>query len=248
MHAPRGARATSSCRACAASSLDLVVAIDTCGSIKDAEMQEFIDEIDALKGQVRARVTLLPCDVGLCEGAPFRFEPWEQFARPREINGGGGTSFTPGLRVGRRAGLQPDLLVYFTDADGRLPQVGAPLSGHLVGQGPAPRCPGVSASSSTDARGMPDAERAVIVAPGSGVRSFSFGRAAQDLPGRSGDPPAVAAWALEGSRRVPRTPIAPTGYSHRGLSCSWALEDSFTAVRPTLHLTLQARPRGVALQ
>jgi len=35
--------------------LDLVVALDTSGSIKDAEVQEFIDEVDALKGQVRAR-------------------------------------------------------------------------------------------------------------------------------------------------------------------------------------------------
>lgn len=101
--------------------MDLVVAIDTSGSIKDAEMQEFIDEIDALKGQVRARVTLLPCDAALCEGAPFRFEPWEQFARPRDLKGGGGTSFLPVFEWVEREGIQPDLLVYFTDADGGFP-------------------------------------------------------------------------------------------------------------------------------
>ncbi|WP_295538861.1 VWA-like domain-containing protein [uncultured Thiohalocapsa sp.] len=101
--------------------LDLVVAIDTSGSIKDGEMQEFIDEVDALKAQVRARVTLLPCDASLCEGAPFSFEPWEQFQRPERIGGGGGTSFRPVFQWVERQGLRPDLLVYFTDADGEFP-------------------------------------------------------------------------------------------------------------------------------
>jgi len=101
---------------------DLVVAIDTSGSIKDSEIQEFIEEIDALKGQVRARVTLLPCDAALCEGAPFRFEPWEQFSRPDEIKGGGGTSFVPVFQWVEKEGIQPDLLLYFTDADGEFPK------------------------------------------------------------------------------------------------------------------------------
>jgi predicted metal-dependent peptidase len=101
--------------------LDLVVAVDTSGSIKDAEMQEFIDEVDALKGQIRARVTLLPCDAKLCEGAPWTFEPWEQFRRPEEVKGGGGTSFRPVFDWIARAGVRPDLLVYFTDAQGDFP-------------------------------------------------------------------------------------------------------------------------------
>ena len=101
---------------------DLVVAVDTSGSIKDSEIEEFIEEIDALKGQVRARVTLLPCDAALCEGAPFRFEPWEQFSRPDEIKGGGGTSFVPVFQWVAKEGIQPDLLVYFTDADGEFPK------------------------------------------------------------------------------------------------------------------------------
>jgi predicted metal-dependent peptidase len=102
--------------------LDLVVALDTSGSIKDDEVQEFIDEIDALKGQVRARVTLLPCDAALCAGAPFIFEPWEQFCRPKDLTGGGGTSFRPVFQWVEKQGLRPDLLVYFTDADGQFPE------------------------------------------------------------------------------------------------------------------------------
>lgn len=102
--------------------LDLVVAVDTSGSIKASELEEFISEIDALKGQVRARVTLLPCDAALCECAPFRYEPWETFTLPDRIRGGGGTSFRPVFEWADRAGIQPDLLVYFTDAQGEFPK------------------------------------------------------------------------------------------------------------------------------
>ncbi|ESQ14194.1 MAG TPA: hypothetical protein DDY14_04660 [Chromatiaceae bacterium] len=101
--------------------LDVVVALDTSGSIKDNEVQEFIDEIDALKAQVRARITLLPCDAELCSGAPFLFEPWEQFCRPKDLVGGGGTSFRPVFEWVERQAMRPDLLVYFTDADGSFP-------------------------------------------------------------------------------------------------------------------------------
>ncbi|MBK5963031.1 hypothetical protein CCR95_02715 [Thiocystis minor] len=107
--------------------LDLVVAIDTSGSIKDAELDEFIGEIDALKGQVRARVTLLPCDASLCEGAPFRYEPWEEFRRPEKIAGGGGTSFLPVFQWLDQTGVRPDLLVYFTDANGPFPALEPPF-------------------------------------------------------------------------------------------------------------------------
>lgn len=106
--------------------LDIVVAVDTSGSIKDSEIEEFINEIDALKGNVRARVTLLPCDAELCDGAPWVFEPWEEFRRPQETKGGGGTSFLPVFRWVDRAGAHPDLLVYFTDAQGDFPAAEPP--------------------------------------------------------------------------------------------------------------------------
>jgi len=106
--------------------LDLVVAVDTSGSIKEQELDEFIDEIDALKGQVRARVTLLPCDAKLCEGAPWFFEPWEAFTRPDSITGGGGTSFLPVFDWVAQKAARPDLLVYFTDAEGAFPSAEPP--------------------------------------------------------------------------------------------------------------------------
>ncbi|UHD14789.1 vWA domain-containing protein [Thiocapsa bogorovii] len=119
---------------------DLVVAVDTSGSIKAEELEEFIGEIDALKGQVRARVTLLPCDAALCEGAPFRFEPWESFQLPEAIRGGGGTSFRPVFQWIDREGVRPDLLVYFTDAQGEFPpaEPAFPVIWLVKGQGKVP--------------------------------------------------------------------------------------------------------------
>ncbi|WP_089723771.1 vWA domain-containing protein [Candidatus Thiosymbion oneisti] len=101
--------------------LELVVAVDTSGSIKARELAEFIAEINALKGQVRARVTLLPCDTALCAGAPWVFEPWEEFTPPEAIKGGGGTNFWPVFDWIERTGVLPDLLIYFTDAQGDFP-------------------------------------------------------------------------------------------------------------------------------
>jgi predicted metal-dependent peptidase len=101
--------------------IDIVVAIDTSGSVKEDELNEFMAEVNALKGQIRARVTLLPCDEALPPGAHWVFEPWEEFRLPQEIQGGGNTDFRPVFDWVERHGLQPETLVYFTDADGRFP-------------------------------------------------------------------------------------------------------------------------------
>ena len=104
------------------SQVEIVVVIDTSGSIRANEMDEFLSEISALKGQMRARVTLLACDSELAEDAPWVFEPWEEFRCPAEIQGGGGTDFRPVFEWLAQQGQQPELLVYFTDARGQFPQ------------------------------------------------------------------------------------------------------------------------------
>jgi predicted metal-dependent peptidase len=101
--------------------VELVVALDSSGSIQDHEMGEFLSEINALKGQMRARVTLLACDSAIAEGAPWIYEPWEDFQLPAKITGGGGTSFEPVFEWISEQGIRPDLLVYFTDAEGAFP-------------------------------------------------------------------------------------------------------------------------------
>ncbi|AGA90522.1 hypothetical protein Thimo_1748 [Thioflavicoccus mobilis 8321] len=104
--------------------VEMVVAVDTSGSIRGEEMAQFLAEVDAIKGQVRARVTLLACDAALAAGAPWTYEPWEPAEIPEALSGGGGTDFRPVFDWVDRNGHQPDLLVYFTDAEGAFP--GAP--------------------------------------------------------------------------------------------------------------------------
>jgi predicted metal-dependent peptidase len=102
--------------------VDVVVVLDTSGSIKDEEMREFVSEINAIKGQMRARLILHACDAELCKHGPWVFEPWEEFRVPENIYGRGGTRFTPVFDWLAREDRRPDLLVYFTDADGQFPK------------------------------------------------------------------------------------------------------------------------------
>jgi predicted metal-dependent peptidase len=101
--------------------VNVVVALDSSGSVEDEEMREFLSEIDALKGQIRAHITLQACDDQLCEQGPWTFQPWQALVLPEALSGGGGTRFTPVFDWVDRQGLRPDLLVYFTDAQGEFP-------------------------------------------------------------------------------------------------------------------------------
>lgn len=102
---------------------ELVVALDTSGSIHEDELNEFVSEIDAIKGQIRARITLLACDSKLADACPWEYEPWEEFVLPKEIHGGGGTDFVPVFDWVNERDRAPDLLIYFTDAEGGFPSV-----------------------------------------------------------------------------------------------------------------------------
>ncbi|MGB5397432.1 MAG: VWA-like domain-containing protein, partial [Gammaproteobacteria bacterium] len=101
---------------------NIVVAIDTSGSIGEDEIQEFITEVDAIKSQVRARVTLLTCDSELNYGCPWTFEPWDEFKFDVEIRGGGGTNFRPVFEWVDALDNAPGLVIYFTDAEGVFPE------------------------------------------------------------------------------------------------------------------------------
>ena len=103
------------------SHVELVVVLDTSGSIGNDEMQEFLSEANAIKGQVGARITLHACDEALAPNGPWVFEPWEELRLPESLQGGGGTRFTPVFDWVARLDRQPDLLVYFTDAKGDFP-------------------------------------------------------------------------------------------------------------------------------
>ncbi|MBI3897704.1 MAG: hypothetical protein HY308_05325 [Gammaproteobacteria bacterium] len=102
--------------------VDIVVIVDTSGSIESDELREFLTEINAIKGNINARITLHACDAMLATHGPWIFEPWEEARLPSELHGGGGTRFTPAIAWAEQLDRSPDLLLYFTDADGEFPE------------------------------------------------------------------------------------------------------------------------------
>ncbi len=105
----------------ASGGIDLHIVLDTSGSIGGEELAQFVTEVDVLKGQIRARITLHACDERLDERGPWRFEPWEAIELPGGFRGGGGTSFVPVFEWLAAERRRPDLLLYFTDAAGEFP-------------------------------------------------------------------------------------------------------------------------------
>ena len=102
--------------------INAVVALDVSGSVNDKELRDCLSEINAIKGQVRAAVTLLACDSEVVEGFPRRFEPWEEATLPQAMLGGGSTDFRPVFDWVQTQDQAPDILVYFTDAQGYFPK------------------------------------------------------------------------------------------------------------------------------
>ncbi len=106
--------------------VEVAVAVDTSGSVSDEEINQFIAEVNGLKGQVRARLSLFACDAELAAGTPWCFEPWEELVLPEQLPGGGGTRFTPVFDWLKGRDGKPDLLVYFTDGNGEFPKTEPP--------------------------------------------------------------------------------------------------------------------------
>ncbi|MBI4207593.1 MAG: hypothetical protein HY527_21445 [Betaproteobacteria bacterium] len=105
----------------ASGEVDLFIALDTSGSIGTEELAQFAAEVDALKGQIRARVTLHACDERLDARGPWSYQAWEPIVLPEKLGGGGGTSFVPVFDWIAAKHLRPDLMLYFTDAEGEFP-------------------------------------------------------------------------------------------------------------------------------
>jgi hypothetical protein len=118
----------------------VAVALDSSGSVTREELQEFLTEIDALKAQVRAEVILHVCDDRLDPAGPWKYAMWETLALPEGVSGGGGTDFRPVFEWLRADNVSPDLLVYFTDAEGRFPdrEPNFPVLWLVKGKAPVP--------------------------------------------------------------------------------------------------------------
>lgn len=102
--------------------LDVALAVDVSGSITDRELADALAEVSALKGQVRARVTLMPFDSQIIAHYPKTYESWDELTFTHKIAGGGGTDFCPVFEWLDTLDVAPDLLLIFTDGMGRCPQ------------------------------------------------------------------------------------------------------------------------------
>lgn len=101
--------------------VDVAVALDVSGSVSDTQLQQAMAEINAIKDQVRARLLLFACDAALIDGYPRVIEPWEPLPGEPRVAGGGNTDFRPVFDYLDCSDVRPDVLVWFTDARGRMP-------------------------------------------------------------------------------------------------------------------------------
>ena len=117
--------------------INVVIALDTSGSIEQDELTEFVTEVNAIKSLVNARITLLACDSLLDDNGPWLFEPWEQMVLPDSFSGNGGTDFNPVFDWVNNSEWPLDLIIYFTDALGRFPQQAPACETLWLVKGPA---------------------------------------------------------------------------------------------------------------
>lgn len=119
--------------------INVLVALDVSGSVSDKELKECLSEINAIKGQMRARITLMACDSDITEGFPQVFEPWEEVTLPDTLLGGGTTDFRPVFNWISQQDNQPNTVVYFTDAMGQFPiEPNYPVVWLIKGKGDVP--------------------------------------------------------------------------------------------------------------
>ncbi|CAC9655373.1 Sll7028 protein [uncultured Gammaproteobacteria bacterium] len=102
--------------------IDIIVAIDTSGSISQEEVNEFVSEVSAIKSNLRASITLLACDDKLSEHSPWCFEAWDELQFPAALGGGKGTNFNPVFDYIDTQDSACDVVIYFTDAKGVFPK------------------------------------------------------------------------------------------------------------------------------
>lgn len=97
---------------------ELVVAVDTSGSITDKVLAAFQTEIRTIASEVRpSKIIVIYCDAAI--------NRVQEFEKDDTINlkmcGGGGTDFNPPFRYVAKENLQPHAFIYLTDGHGPFP-------------------------------------------------------------------------------------------------------------------------------
>jgi predicted metal-dependent peptidase len=104
------------------SQIDITIAIDTSGSISKDEIDEFVTEVNAIKSNMRASITLITCDEKVSKELIWHFEAWDELTFPASLGGGKGTNFNPVFDYVGTQDTASSVLIYFTDAKGKFPE------------------------------------------------------------------------------------------------------------------------------
>ena len=103
--------------------LEIVVAVDTSGSIDKVQFQNFIGEIYSIVRQLENyHLTLIQCDSKIQNVQIYSPENPLKDAAAIKIYGGGGTSFRPVFEYIKEKKINPRVLLYYTDGAGRFPE------------------------------------------------------------------------------------------------------------------------------
>jgi predicted metal-dependent peptidase len=101
---------------------DVVVAVDTSGSIGQRELDMFMAEMSGILEDVRPkRLFIMWCDAKVHRTDEANDVSDLRAIRCKGAPGGGGTSFVPVFEEIAKQGIQPEALVYLTDSYGTFP-------------------------------------------------------------------------------------------------------------------------------
>lgn len=97
---------------------DVIIALDTSGSINQQEINEFVSEVKSLlKSFQNIQVYICSCDTRI-----YNWTELNTYKKDFKITGCGGTSFIPVFEEVKKRNINPSVLLYFTDGYGSFPQ------------------------------------------------------------------------------------------------------------------------------
>jgi len=98
---------------------NLVIAVDTSGSISKDQLTQFASEIKNISYLVQ-EAFIITCDAKIQE--TVEIQQCESFFNKIDFKGSGGTDFRPIFEFIEKKRLYPDLLIFLTDGEARYPQ------------------------------------------------------------------------------------------------------------------------------
>lgn len=99
---------------------DVVIGIDTSGSISDSDLNLFASETSSILGAYDTTIHAMYCDAEV-----HKVEEFKRADMPLKLKmcGGGGTDFRPVFKKIDDEGIMPSCVIYFTDLQGDFPSV-----------------------------------------------------------------------------------------------------------------------------